>query len=195
MAETFSNVLYARVFPRQRMAYNLAAVGAFAVLTALLAQMEVRLPYTPVPITGQTIAVLLSGALLGCRRGFASQALYLAAGVAGAPVFAGGATGIAYLLGPTGGYLISFPLAAALLGALVERGASRSLPLMAASLVLADLLIVVCGTFWLHQFHAVPLRRAWVLGFYPFLVSDLLKLALVAVPLPALIKRLPPAPK
>lgn len=192
MAESLSHVLYARVFPERRLASGLAAVGAFALLTALLAQLAVHLPFTPVPLTGQTIAVLLSGALLGSRRGFASQLLYLAAGVAGAPVFAGGASGLGYLLGPTGGYLLSFPLAAALLGALVERGASRSAPLMAASLALADLLIIVCGAGWLHLFQAVPLRQAWVLGFYPFLASDLLKLALVGVPLPALMKRLPP---
>ena len=123
MTPASENVLIDRLFKHHAIAGDLYWIVGFSLLTGLLAQIKIPLPFNPVPLTGQTLAVFLSGALLGCRRGFLSQAVYLAEGAAGLPVFAGGAASVAHLLGPTGGYLWSFPLAAALLGWLVERGA------------------------------------------------------------------------
>jgi biotin transport system substrate-specific component len=189
MNRTTTNVL-ADAFIRERStAKDAIWVLGFCLLTSLLAQIEIHLPYTPVPLTGQTFAVLLSGAVLGCRRGFLSQAAYLAAGAAGMPVFAGGASSAFHLVGPTGGYLWSFPVAAGLLGWLVERGASRQVWKMALSLVACDLLILASGAMWLRGLFGVPDRQAWLLGFYPFLVGDVLKVCLVGIILPRLLRR------
>src|ERR687886_1620838 len=109
------------VLPRPRSwLFDAALVATFSAFVALTAQVEI--PLQPVPITLQTLGVLFTGAVLGSRRGAVALLLYLAEGAIGLPVFAGGAAGIAYLLGPTGGYLISYPLAAGVVGWLAERG-------------------------------------------------------------------------
>jgi biotin transport system substrate-specific component len=166
------------------LAADLVWIVGFSLLTGLLAQVKIPLPFTPVPITGQTFAVLLAGAALGSRRGFASQALYLAEGAAGLPVFAGGGSTLAHLLGPTGGYLWSYPLAAGLLGLAAERGAGRKVSRLLPALCLADALILTCGSSWLHNFLGGSYRQALLLGFYPFLFGDMLKVALVGISLP-----------
>ena len=167
---------------------DLLYVVGVSLLTGLMAQIRITLPFTPIPLTGQTFAVLLSGAVLGSRRGFLSQALYLAEGAAGLPVFAGGAGSALHLLGPTGGYLWSFPVAAALLGWLVERGASRSSSKLAGALIVSDLLILACGGSWLHILSRVPNSQSWVLGFYPFLAADTMKIVLVGLSLPRILR-------
>jgi biotin transport system substrate-specific component len=164
-------------------------IVGFSLLTAVLAQIRIPLPFTPIPLTGQTFAVLLSGAVLGSRRAFLSQALYLAEGAAGLPVFAGGAATLGHLLGPTAGYLWSFPVAAGLLGWLVEQGASRASWRLAGALVLSDALILCSGALWLHNSFRVPYSQTWLLGFYPFLVGDILKVVLVGCSLPRVLKR------
>ncbi|HLW77988.1 MAG TPA: biotin transporter BioY [Terriglobia bacterium] len=189
MTPNVSNVLVDRWSRRTGVAADLGWIVGFSLLTAVLAQIRIPLPFTPVPLTGQTFAVLLAGAVLGSRRGFLSQAVYLAEGAAGLPVFAGGLGSVAHLLGPTGGYLWSFPLAAALVGWLVERGASRSVVKLAGALVLSDLVILVCGALWLGHFFGTPWREAALLGFYPFLAGDVLKVALVGMTLPRVISR------
>lgn len=168
---------------------DLVWVVGFTLLTAVMAQFEIRLPFTPVPLTGQTFAVLLSGAVLGSRRGFSSQALYLAAGAAGMPVFAGGGFSLAHLLGPTGGYLWSYPFAAALTGWWVERGAGRVAWKLAAALVVSDAFILFSGASWLRLLFNVSIGRALLLGFYPFLIGDILKLVLVGLSLPRVLAR------
>jgi len=189
MTRTTSPVLVDHFSKVRNRALDLLWVVGFGLLTALLAQIEIRLPYTPVPLTGQTFAVLLSGAVLGSRRGFASQALYLAAGAAGMPVFAGGASTIFHMLGPTGGFLFAFPFAAGLTGWLVEQGASRRAWTLALALLAADALILISGASWLSGFFHVPLRQAALLGFYPFLIGDVLKVSLVGITLPRILRR------
>jgi len=189
MTRTTSNVLVDHFLENRSAARDVLWIVGFSLLTAVLAQVEIHLPFTPVPITGQTLPVLLSGAVLGSRRAFASQLLYLAAGAAGMPVFAGGASTLVHLFGPTGGYLWSFPLAAGLLGWLVERGASRRWWRLVLALAVADALILVAGAFWLSVLFGVPPDRAWLLGFYPFLIGDTLKVVVVGLLLPTLLKR------
>ncbi len=189
MTRTTSPVLVDNFSKAHSRTLDLLWVVGFGLLTALLAQIEIRLPFTPVPLTGQTFAVLLSGAVLGFRRAFASQALYLAAGAAGMPIFAGGASTLLHLLGPTGGFLWSFPFAAALIGWLVERGASHRVWKLALALFLADALILVSGALWLSGFFRVPFRQAALLGFYPFLIADVLKVSLVGMILPRILRR------
>ncbi|PYV30990.1 MAG: biotin transporter BioY [Acidobacteria bacterium] len=189
MNHNSSCVLADRFTEARTLASDLAWILGFSLFTALAAQLEIRLPYTPVPITAQTFAVLLAGALLGSRRGFLSQMAYLAEGAAGLPVFAGGGFSIAHLMGPTGGYLWSYPVAAALIGWLVESGASRRTLLLAPALVTSDLLILASGVLWVHRFFGTTFRHALLLGFYPFIVGDLIKLVLIGFSLPRILNR------
>jgi len=164
-------------------------VIAFSLVTAACAQISIHLPYLPVPMTGQTFAVLLGGAVLGCRRGFLSQVVYLAEGAAGLPVFADGAGSALHLVGPSGGYLLCFPLAAALVGFLVEHGVARSTMKLVGALVSADVLILLAGSTWLRLLFRVPFAQSWRLGFYPFLAADVVKIALVGCALPPALRR------
>ncbi|MGH2457047.1 MAG: biotin transporter BioY [Candidatus Limnocylindria bacterium] len=159
-------------------------VAAGAALTALSAQVSFRVPWTEVPYTGQTAAVLLVGTALGWRLGAASMALYLLVGVAGAPVFSSGAHGMAQLLGATGGYLAGFVLAAAMVGRLAERGWDRS-PLSAAGLMAAgNLLIYAVGVPVLAWTTGMGAGDAVWRGAAVFLPWDAFKVLLAAGLLP-----------
>lgn len=188
MSQIPARTLVDHLSGRPALVKDAAWTAGFALLTALSAQVEVRLPWTPVPLTGQTFAVLLAGALLGSRRAFASQAAYLAAGFAGLPVFAGGGATAVHLFGPSGGYLWSFPVAAGLVGLLVERGAAARFWTLAAALAAGSLVILVSGAAWLGVFFSLPAREAWRLGIYSFLLGDILKISLVGMTLPFLVR-------
>jgi len=174
-----------------RAAIRVASVVLMAALTAAAAQISVPLPFTPVPFTLQPMVVLLGGAALGARLGMASQVLYLAAGIAGLPVFAASPVlpqGALRLLGPTGGYLMSYPFAAFVAGWLAERGFDRryvtSVIAMAAGLVV----VFACGVAWLAFFArpaAVGISAALRTGLYPFLPADIVKLFVAAAVMPA----------
>ncbi len=168
--------------PRTGALRDVLLIAAASVVTALAAQIAIPLPWTPVPITGQTFAVLLSGAVLGARRGFAAQALYLAGGAIGLPVFAGGAAGIVKFLGPTGGYLIAFPIAAALVGLLCERGWDRRPVTMFAAMMIGSSVIFACGLFVLARF--VPAPSLLAQGLLPFVPGDVIKSTLAALAFP-----------
>jgi biotin transport system substrate-specific component len=157
-----------------RTARRVLAVCLFAALTALSAKVSLPLPGTPVPFTFGPLMVLLAGALLGPRLGASSQLLYLAAGALGLPVFVAGG-GLAYLLGPTGGYLVAYPLAAFVTGALVGRGAARTVLGLLAGL----LVIYLGGIAWL----AILGSASWALlvGLKPFVLPDLVKVGMAAV--------------
>ena len=160
--------------------YKKALLLAFfgSVFVALFAR--VQLPFVPVPLTGQTLGVLLVGGFLGARLGALSLSLYLMEGALGLPVFARGG-GVAYLLGPTGGYLFAFPLAAFLAGYLVEQGAARRfLPALLAMLA-AAFSVFLLGVPWLGLYLGADLGRALALGFYPFVPGEVLKAALAAL--------------
>lgn len=160
--------------------------ASFAV--GLLAQVEIRLPWTPVPITLQPFAVFLIGAALGARRAALAMLAYLVEGAAGLPFFAGGAGGVAHLLGPSGGYLLGFVPAALVIGFLAERGWDRT-PLRAlASMVLGSAILFACGLMQLAAF--VPRDQLLHAGLFPFLVGDVVKMLAAAGLLPALWKAL-----
>jgi biotin transport system substrate-specific component len=162
--------------------WKLVLVLAGSALIALAAQVRIPLPFSPVPVTGQTFAVLLVAAALG-RLGLASVIAYLIEGAIGLPVFAGGGFGVATIVGPTGGYLIGFALAAALVGSAVERGWDRHLVTALAAMLLGEVAIYACGLAWLARFALpVPLLDA---GLLPFIPGDLVKLALASLALPA----------
>jgi biotin transport system substrate-specific component len=177
-------------WPRAGFLSNALLVAGASLLTALAAQVTVPVPWSPVPITGQTFAVLLSGAVLGARRGSLAQCLYLAAGAAGLPVFASGGSGPNTFLGPTGGYLFAFPLAAALTGTLAQRGWDRRFVTMMAAMLLASGVIFALGLAALARF--VPGDRLLAAGLLPFIPGDLVKATLAALVFPAAWRRVGP---
>lgn len=175
----------APVSPASRVVAEVAAVVGGSLLLALCAQIRIPLPFTPVPITGQTFAVLLLPVMLGGWRGPAAVALYLAQGLLGLPFFAGGAAGVAALAGPTGGYLIGFLLAAVVIALLAGGGGSRAR--VALALLAGNLVIYLCGVPWLARFVDGGMVAALTLGMTPFLLGDAIKLlaALILAPAPA----------
>lgn len=158
----------------------LVVIGA-AGLVGLLAQVSIHLSFTPVPVTGQTLGVLLAGTALGWRRGGAAMALYAVAGVAGVPWFAGHASGY---VGASFGYILGFFLSAALCGYLAERGADRSVAKCIPAMVAGEVVMYVVGVAWLGLSLHVGAGKAISLGLLPFLVGDALKAAMAAVLLP-----------
>ena len=169
--------------PRSNALTDTLLVIAASLVTAAAAQIEIRLPWTPVPITGQTFAVLLSGTLLGSRRAFLGQCLYLLEGAMGLPFFAGGAAGVARLLGPTGGYLIAFPFAAAMTGAFAEHALDRTPARMFLIMIAGSIVIFGLGLGQLSRF--VPGSSLLASGLLPFIPGDLIKAALAAAVFPA----------
>ncbi len=165
-------------------ARSFALVVGFSLLTALAAQVVIPLPWTPVPVTGQTFAVLLTGALLGSRLGALAMLAYLAEGAVGLPFFRGGAAGLSHFAGATAGYLFAFPVAAFVTGALAERGWDRRFLTAAAAMFIGSLAILAGGWLWLTLFFRTP-GAAFNLGVAPFLIGDVVKIALAAAALPA----------
>jgi biotin transport system substrate-specific component len=182
---TLAPTLYARSFPRAASwLRDLTLITLGALFVAILAQVKIPLPFTPVPLTGQTFAVLLVAAALGSKRGAASMAFYIALGAFGLPVFAGGAAGMAYLGGATLGYLIGFVLAAYVVGLLAERGLERSTRTSVIPFLVGTVIIYACGVTWL----AIVLgsfSKALAAGLVPFVVGDIIKLAAATLALPA----------
>jgi biotin transport system substrate-specific component len=166
--------------------YDVLLVVSGSIVVALAAQVAVPLPFTPVPWTLQPLAVLLVGALLGARRGALALVAYLAEGLSGLPVFAGGAFGVAPLMGPTGGYLVGFVPAAFVTGFLAERGWDRRFFSTWAAMALGSLTLFAFGLAWLSRF--VGWQGAVAAGLLPFVVGDLLKQVLAALLLPTLWK-------
>lgn len=160
-------------------------VGGGALLTALCAQVAIPVPGTPVPITGQTFAVLLVGTSLGLRRGVASMLLYLLAGLAGLPAFSDAGHGVSALFGATGGYLVAFPLAAALMGWAAERGFDRTVLRALPVFLLGQVVIFGIGVPWLAVVAHLGPSQAIAAGFTPFIVGGLVKGALASALLPA----------
>jgi biotin transport system substrate-specific component len=160
--------------PRLARVVDAALVAGASLVIAGSAQVAIPLPFTPVPVTMQTLAVLLAGCLLGSRRGALAVIAYLCEGFAGLPFFSGGTAGISHLLGPTGGYLLGFLAAAYVVGLLTERGVARTWYGSAAVLGLGSLVLYVPGLMWLSAYTGPG--RALALGFLPFAIGDGLKM-------------------
>ena len=156
--------------------------------TAILAiSAKIQVPFWPVPMTLQTLAVMAIAAAYGSNLAVATVIAYIAEGLAGIPVFAGAAAGPAYVLGPTGGFLLAFIVGAAIVGFAADRGDSRSFIKLVIAMIIADVVIFALGLIWLGA--AVPkLGYSMLLlqkGLYPFVLGDLLKIALAALFVPA----------
>ncbi len=182
---TLAPTIYTRTFPRAAgWLRDVTLIVLGALFVAALAQVEIPLPFTPVPITGQTFGVLLVGAALGSKRGAASLASYLAMGTIGLPFFAGGAHGLDILIGATGGYLIGFVMAAYVIGLLAERGLERSVRTSIIPFLVGTVIIYACGVAWLAVILA-SFSKAVTAGLIPFLIGDAIKLVAASVALPA----------
>ena len=188
---TLLNVVATRVDGRSdSLPIRAVSVLFVTVLTAAAAQISFPLPFTQVPFTFQPMVVLLGGLVLGSKLGFTSQVLYLMAGIAGLPVFAASVSlppGFLRLVGPTGGYLMAYPAAAYLVGALAERGFAQRYATSIAAMLVGLMFIYAAGTLWLAYFArlqsgsaAVGLSVALSTGVYPFVLADLAKLAAAA---------------
>ncbi|MFZ2147052.1 MAG: biotin transporter BioY [Sedimentisphaerales bacterium] len=168
---------------RRAVLYDIALVIGGSLLIGLCAQVKILLPFSPVPVTAQTFAVLMIGTLLGSWRGSLCVLTYIVQGVAGLPVFALGG-GFAVLIGPTGGYLVGFIPAAYITGLLAQKGWDRRIGTTILAMVLGNIVIYAFGLLWLCCLTGIN-RSVPAVGLYPFLVGDLLKIALAAAVLPS----------
>ena len=190
---TLLSTIAGRTDARVRAAGQAAAVVLVTALTAIAAQVSLPLPFTPVPFTFQPMVVLVGAMVLGSRLGAASQALYLALGIAGLPIFAASPLlphGAARLIGPTAGYLLSYPLAAFVTGWLAERGFDRRYLTSIAAMSLGLAIVYAGGVAWL-TIASQPARSigaALAAGVVPFVLPDIFKLIVAAGVMPGLWK-------
>ena len=181
-------VLSTRILPLKRVdsrVVTAALVVGFALLTAACAQIRVDLVFTPVPITGQTFAVLLSGAVLGSRFGAASQLLYVALGAVGLPFYAGGTGGWETATGATAGYLLGFIVAAYVVGFLAEHRQDRRFSTSIGAFLTGNLVIYVLGVAWLMYHLSWDLAAGVEKGMAPFIIGDTVKILLAGGAMPA----------
>lgn len=169
---------------------SVGLVIVFSLFIAAAAQFAIHIG--PIPITGQSFAVLLTGALLGSRLGAAAVIAYLIEGAIGLPFFAGGAAGVVRFFGPTGGYLVAFPAAAFVTGAFAEHGWDKNYPQAVAAMAIGSALIFLGGWAWFSILTHTPAIAAFQIAVLPYLPGDVIKIALAAAVLPtgwALLKR------
>lgn len=169
---------------------SVGLVIVFSLFIAACAQFSIQIG--PVPITGQSFAVLLTGALLGSRLGAAAVIAYLIEGALGLPFFAGGGSGIVRFFGPTGGYLVAFPAAAFITGVFAEHGWDKEYFTAVAAMAIGSVVILLGGLTWYSVLTNTPLVAAFQIAVLPFLLGDVIKIALAAAVLPtgwALLKR------
>lgn len=151
----------------------------FVILMSLGAFVRIPLPFTPVPLTLQTLFVLLSGTFLGNHLGAIAQISYVILGISGLPIFAGAGSGLNYLLGPTGGYLFGFVLAAFFVGKFIKHAKDNLFSVLSV-LFIGDLIILICGILWLKFLLGYPSVKLLYIGLIPFIPGDLLKAVFVA---------------
>jgi biotin transport system substrate-specific component len=186
--------LRATVFPRSTALTHAGFIVGGTLFIAALAQIAIPVPGSPVPVTGQTLAVYLIGTTYGARLGFATFATYLLAGIAGAPVFAPatGATahGIARLTGATGGYLIGMLVATFILGALADRKADQKFKTSFPALILGSAIVFAFGLTWLHASLELTWAQTISAGLTPFIFGEVIKIAITATSLPLIWRKI-----
>ena len=172
------------VFPRTSALTNAVAIVAGVLFLAALAQIALPVPGSPVPVTGQTLGVLLLGASYGASLGVTTFLTYMLVGLAGAPIFAGGGHGLARLTGPTGGYLVGMLLASLLIGSLAGRKWDQRIQTAIPTMILGNVVIFSFGLLWLH--HYTDKSWAWTFsaGLTPFILGEILKVAIAGTSLP-----------
>lgn len=176
--------LRSAVFPRSTTLNKALFVASGTAFIALLAQIALPIPGSPIPVTGQTLGVLLVGAGYGSTLGLSTLVTYLLIGIAGAPVFAKGGSGLAHLTGPTGGYLIGMLVASLLVGALAGRKWDQKLRSALPTMLLGDIVIFSFGLYWLHAYTHQSWSWTISAGFTPFIIGEVLKIAIAGTSLP-----------
>jgi len=164
---------------RRSVAITISAVFAGSLLLALLARLSIPVPFSPVPITGQTFGILFLGTVLGSRIGTLSVIMYISEGLMGLPVFAGGSMGFLCLLGPTGGYLIGFIPAVYLAGYLSEKGFINNISTTLITMIFGTIVIFIFGISWLAV--TAGFNTALSIGLYPYLPGAAVKIILATV--------------
>ena len=176
------------VLPRSSAITKALLITGGAIFLGTLAQIAIPVPGSPVPVTGQTLGVLLLATAYGANMGAATFALYLAIGFAGAPVFAGHGHGIERLVGPTGGYLVGMLISSWVLGALAGRKWDQKLFSAISTMLIGDLIIFSFGLIWLHQYTGKDWVWTFSAGLTPFIFGEVLKIAIAGTSLPTVWK-------
>lgn len=181
---TYPISLRSAVFGHTNAATNALLVAAGVLALALLAQVALPIPGSPIPVTGQTLGVLLIGTSYGATLGLTTFLTYLLVGIAGAPIFAGGAHGLSRLTGATGGYLVGMLVASFVVGALAGRKWDQRINKALVTMLLGDVIIFSMGLLWLHA--SVGKSWSWTIaaGFTPFIIGEVIKVAIAGTSLP-----------
>ncbi len=166
---------------KRHLVSTFAVIGG-SIFIGLMSQLAVVLPFSPVPVTGQTFAILLLAITMGFRKSTLAVLTFLAQGLCGLPVFANGASGPLYFAGPTGGYLIGFLLASAVVGFMADKNYSKTYLGAFLSMIAGSLIIYLCGFSWLSVF--LGAEKAFTAGILPFIAGDLIKIMLISISLP-----------
>jgi biotin transport system substrate-specific component len=172
-------ILTEQLIKSKSLTANVVIALSGSILLALLARLSIPVPFSPVPITGQTFGILFLGAMLGSRLGMLSVIAYISEGIIGLPVFAGGSAGFLSLLGPTGGYLIGFIPAVYLVGFLSEKGWTNKFTTTFITMIIGTLVIFIFGISWLSV--TAGFGTALKIGLYPYLPGAAVKIILATI--------------
>jgi len=178
--------LRAAVLPRSTAISNVGLLLGGTLFLSAMAQIAIPVPGSPVPVTGQTLGVLLLGTAYGATLGLSTFAFYLLMGIAGAPIFASGSHGISKLTGATGGYLVGMLLASLVLGALAGRKWDQKIATVIPTMLIGTAIIFIFGVGWLHISTGQSWRWAFDKGLTPFILGEVLKIAIASTALPTL---------
>lgn len=181
-----TRTLRSAVLPRSTALSNLGLVLGGTAFLAAMAQISIPVPGSPVPVTGQTLAVLLLGTAYGATLGFSTFAFYLLMGIAGAPIFAGGSHGISKVAGATGGYLVGMLLASVVLGALAGRKWDQRIKTVIPTMLIGSVIIFSFGVTWLHIYTGQSWAWSFDKGLTPFILGEFLKIAIASTALPTI---------
>ena len=182
------STLKSAVITRTTAASQISLILTGTVFLALMAQISFPIPGSPVPFTGQTLGVLLLGTAYGAGLGFSTIAFYLLMGMAGAPIFSSGSSGIERVVGATGGYLVGMLISSLVLGALAGRKWDQKIKTVIPTMLIGNSIIFAVGLIWLHQYTGESWRWTFEKGLTPFLLGEILKIAIASTALPAVWK-------
>ena len=182
------STLRSAIIPRTSAASQISLILTGTVFLALMAQISFPIPGSPVPFTGQTLGVLLLGTAYGAGLGFSTMAFYLLMGIAGAPIFASGSSGLEKVVGATGGYLVGMLIASLVIGALAGRKWDQKIRTVIPTMVIGNAIIFTFGLIWLHQYTGENWRWTFEKGLTPFVLGELIKIAIASTALPAVWK-------
>jgi len=182
------STLKSAVITRTTVASQISLILTGTVFLALMAQISFPIPGSPVPFTGQTLGVLLLGTAYGAGLGFSTMAFYLLMGMAGAPIFSSGTSGIERIAGATGGYLVGMLISSLVLGALAGRKWDQKIKTVIPTMIIGNSIIFIVGLTWLHQYTGQSWAWTFEKGFTPFVLGEIIKIAIASTALPAVWK-------